>query len=88
LDELPGEMITVTATDFWKYRSSQAHQNQYVLDMMTKLVPKAINLKIGAQVMLLRNRIQYQGKISNLVNDLDCNKYEIAIDNIHTWLNL
>ena len=68
LDELSGEMVTVTATDFWKYRSSQAYQNQNVLDMMTKLVPKAINLKVGAQVMLLRNRIQYQGKVSNLVN--------------------
>jgi len=68
LHELPGELTTITATEMWKSQSSNSVQNLRVREMMSKLIPTTINLKIGAQVMLLRNRIQYQSRHSSLVN--------------------
>jgi hypothetical protein len=56
LSELPGEPITFTAQDEWRIRASSAASKKEMTESMDRMVPKTFELKIGAQVMLLRNR--------------------------------
>lgn len=56
LAELPGEAITFTAQDEWRIRASTAQSKKEMTESMDRMVPNSFELKVGAQVMLLRNR--------------------------------
>lgn len=55
LNKLPGDVYRIEAVDVWQSRTAAATKKQ-LLESMEKLIPKAFDLKIGAQVMLIRNR--------------------------------
>lgn len=56
LASLPGETLEITAVDMWKGVKPNANQKKSLLDTAEKAIPEKINLKVGAQVMLRRNR--------------------------------
>ncbi|RYH28624.1 hypothetical protein EON65_11490 [archaeon] len=56
LAELPGEVITMVALDMWKIKPTKATDSQILREGVENLIPESIDLKLGAQVMLLRNR--------------------------------
>jgi hypothetical protein len=56
LSELPGQPVTFTAQDEWRIRASSAASKKEMTESMDRMVPKTFELKVGAQVMLLRNR--------------------------------
>ncbi len=56
LQELPGEVVTLLADDMWKVRPLKASLVPGMKLTVENMIPERIDLKIGAQVMLLRNR--------------------------------
>lgn len=70
LAELPGEIVTVEATDMWLTKPTQSSSTTAIRNGIENVIPEKINLKIGAQVMLLRNRCKSNyasgGKISSV----------------------
>jgi ATP-dependent DNA helicase PIF1 len=57
LNALPGDVIDIEAIDEWIDTPSAKRRG--ILDIAEKTIPKNIQLKKGAQVMLLRNRSLY-----------------------------
>jgi ATP-dependent DNA helicase PIF1 len=62
LSELAGKSYTIKAIDVWKTIPSSSSMKKTIIDGINKNVQSEIELKVGAQVMLLRN------KSSKLVN--------------------
>lgn len=60
LAELPGESKIFTATDGWRHKPSKASMQPMFREALNSMIPEEIELKIGAQVMLLRNRSKGQ----------------------------
>lgn len=56
LAELPGEVVTMVALDMWKIKPLKATDTRLLREGVENLIPESIDLKVGAQVMLLRNR--------------------------------
>lgn len=56
LNELPGEVITISAVDQWKERPVRSADARALIEGVEDVIPSRIDLKVGAQVMLLRNR--------------------------------
>jgi ATP-dependent DNA helicase PIF1 len=56
LDELPGELYVMKAIDKWKKEPKKSSQVAHFRQSLDLMIPEEIELKIGAQVMLLRNR--------------------------------
>lgn len=67
LAELPGPVISVTAIDDWKVEPKAIAAQQSMIDSMSKIAAPSIDLKMGAQVMLLRNCVTGSRKLG-LVN--------------------
>lgn len=63
LDELPGKPGVFKATDTWLDEPLDKQQQKAVLDIFQKRVPKQLRLKVGAQVILIKNRIS-QGLVN------------------------
>lgn len=74
LAALPGEVVTLVAEDKWKEAPTEKKIHQLIVTGIENMIPEKIDLKIGAQVMLLRNRsrMTYGGAIkqtgASLVN--------------------
>lgn len=73
LMELPGEVVEVSATDVWQELPSVSSLKKTIKENIERAIPEKIQLKVGAQVMLLRNRNnnaddQYGVSYSGLVN--------------------
>jgi ATP-dependent DNA helicase PIF1 len=72
--ELPGDVVEVKSTDVWQELPSASSLKRPIKDNIERAIPENIQLKVGAQVMLLRNRNnnnnddQYGSKNSALVN--------------------
>ena len=57
LEKLDGAVTTFSAHDLWKTNPSGGSvSKKSILVMVDKVVPKTVELKLGAQVMLTRNR--------------------------------
>ena len=56
LAELPGESVILTADDKWKSKPMQSGTSTYFRSALDNMIPETIEMKVGAQVMLLRNR--------------------------------
>lgn len=56
LAELPGAVVTVSAVDTWKKLPKTLAAQKPIIDLVSKQVPAVVELKMGAQVMLLRNQ--------------------------------
>jgi ATP-dependent DNA helicase PIF1 len=69
LAALPGETYSLTATDVWKVLPQSAAAKKKLQEAVVKSAPDVIELKVNAQVMLLRNSREKSvtGK-SSLVN--------------------
>jgi ATP-dependent DNA helicase PIF1 len=61
LAELPGEVETMRAQDRWVIKPVSKHSEQHLVEGVAKMIPDQIQLKVGAQVMLLRNRTRIGG---------------------------
>jgi ATP-dependent DNA helicase PIF1 len=61
LAELPGAVETMCAQDRWVIKPVSKHTEQHLIEGVAKMIPDEIHLKVGAQVMLLRNRIRIGG---------------------------
>ena len=71
LHELNGEMIEIKASDIWLEKPvGGATQKKVMVDNMDRAITNTVSLKVGAQVMLLRNRKTEgdNGGYSGLVN--------------------
>ena len=56
LDELPGDVVILQAVDKWKIPPSKENMGAFLKTMIENIIPGKIEMKVGAQVMLLRNR--------------------------------
>ncbi len=56
LEELPGEKILLEALDKWKIPPAKESMKTFLRTMIENIIPEKIEMKVGAQVMLLRNR--------------------------------
>lgn len=56
LAELPGETVTLRAEDRWRTKPSKASMVPFFRTALNNLIPEEVQLKVGAQVMLTRNR--------------------------------
>ena len=61
-------MIEVNSYDMWSEKPSDSTIRKFIVDTANRSIPKTIQLKVGAQVMLVRNRNNETGKGSSLVN--------------------
>ena len=71
LNALEGELVKFEARDYLRIEpeGGRATAMKYMKDNVDKTVPEVISLKVGAQVMLLRNRAALSGSSSTtLVN--------------------
>lgn len=75
LNEIPSKSFIFEAKDAWaKKVNNDYSKEKFMLQMLDEMIPKKIELKVGAQVMLLRNRsrMTFAGAIKstgpNLVN--------------------
>lgn len=68
LAELDGEMRSVSAIDSWRKTPSTAVLKKSILESISKSVPVSLELKVGAQVILLRNAEKKAPGKSGLVN--------------------
>lgn len=60
LADLPGETVTLYAEDRWQMKPSKASMVPFFRNALNNLIPEELQLKVGAQVMLLRNRSKGQ----------------------------
>lgn len=60
LAELPGQSVTLTAEDRWRHKPSKSSMLPFFRTALNNLIPEEVQLKVGAQVMLLRNRSKGQ----------------------------
>ena len=51
--ELPGEEVSFNARDLWKQLPSTSVARKDMLEMIEKITPSTIKLKIGAQVVFV-----------------------------------
>lgn len=56
LAALPGDIVTLVAEDKWKFAPTKVSVQDLILAGIENTIPEKIDLKIGSQVMLLRNR--------------------------------
>jgi len=56
LAELPGETVTLRAEDRWRSKPSKPSMAAFFRTALNNLIPEEVQLKVGAQVMLTRNR--------------------------------
>lgn len=71
LEELPGQVIKMQAVDKWAEPPDSDHPSdaKHLQEGVRAMIPDTIELKVGAQVMLLRNQRQKPGAgASSLVN--------------------
>eukprot|EP01041_Mallomonas_annulata_P004269 gene4269-8495_t len=69
LKELPGASVIITAVDQWINKTAPAAaEKKIILEQMEKKIPTKLELKIGAQVVLLRNRAPTTGEAMTLSN--------------------
>jgi hypothetical protein len=74
LSELAGESYTIKAIDVWKTTPSSSSMKKTIIDGINKNIQPEIELKIGAQVMLLRNK---SAKLVNGSRYLNCMCFHI-----------
>ena len=67
LAELPGPVVSITAIDTWKVEPKAIGGRKSMIDSISKIASPSIDLKMGAQVMLLRNYLDGSSK-AGLVN--------------------
>lgn len=65
--EINEELVILKSEDRWLIKPSKASLNPYFRNALDNIIPEEISLKVGAQVMLLRNRNkgQYSSMIAN-----------------------
>jgi len=56
LNELPGKAVVLKADDSWIAEPSDESAKTNLVDTLNKRVPKQLKLKVGAQVILIKNR--------------------------------
>ena len=56
LSELPEKTVIIEAIDKWKVKPAKSSSVQPLIAGVENMIPEKIELKVGAQVMLLRNR--------------------------------
>lgn len=56
LEELPSEKVVLEAMDKWKIIPTKENMKTFLRTMIQNIIPEKIEMKVGAQVMLLRNR--------------------------------
>ena len=70
LVELPGDDIDIKAVDMWTSNPTDGPSaKRIILENANRSIPQTIKLKIGAQVMLLRNRSSSSSSNSNSNNN-------------------
>lgn len=74
LAEIDSPIVSMKCLDTWDIQPSTITNKKNCLDQMNKYIPEEIELKKGAQVMLLRNRIN-RGYDINLF----CKSYYLTI---------
>lgn len=67
LAELPGPVVSVSAIDTWILEPKAIATQQSMIDSISKIAAPSIDLKMGAQVMLIRNCVNSSGELG-LVN--------------------
>ena len=70
LMELPGDAVEIKATDVWQEMPSVSSMKRTITDNVDRAIPESIHLKVGAQVMLLRNRSNNPDDTSNVGRSL------------------
>ena len=70
LMELPGDAVEIKATDVWQEMPSVSSMKRTITDNVDRAIPESIHLKVGAQVMLLRNRSSNPDDTSNVGRSL------------------
>jgi hypothetical protein len=77
LKEINEDVVTVECDDLWKIDPLQLLYKKRLKEIAEKVAPASVQLKRGAQVMLLRNRvndvIRYNKKLEKLGDDFISN---------------
>jgi ATP-dependent DNA helicase PIF1 len=69
LNTLETEEVIMESEDGFLVAPSQPYLKKYLLEQMDKIIPKSFPLKVGAQVILLRNKLSFDStKGKTLVN--------------------
>lgn len=77
LQELPGEVVSIIAEEKWKRKPTSSKLLPLFRNALDLMIPKQVDLKVGAQVMLLRNRI----KMNFGTSSIGMNQYQYNIYN-------